>query len=308
MPINIPKLMPVRKVLEAEHIFLMDDEMVYRQSTRPLTILILNLMPIKETAEIQLLRLLGNTALQIDVTFLTTESYTSQNTSKLHLDKFYKGFSNVKERKFDGMIITGAPVELMQFEQVNYWPELAEIMEWSKTHIKSTLHICWGAQAALYYHFGIGKNELPRKCFGVYTHIVHERKEKLVLGFDDLFLAPHSRYTDVHADEIQRHPKLKLLSSSTDAGALIIASNDGKQIMITGHLEYDADSLSQEYERDLKKGLEIKLPENYYPENNPALMPQNSWRSHGFLLFSNWLNYYVNPQSLKACETKVSHE
>lgn len=293
MPINIPKLLPSREILEKENILVLDDDKVFQQNKRPISILILNLMPIKETAETQLLRLLGNTHHQVNITFLKTDSYESKNTSRDHLDLFYKTFADIKNNRFDGMIITGAPVELMEFEEVNYWPELTEIMDWTKKNVTSTLHICWGAQAALYYHYGIDKALLPQKCSGVYPHTLLDSREKLLSGFDDMFFAPHSRYTDVSIHEIERHQQLKLLASSEEAGALIISSTDGKNIMITGHLEYDADTLAWEYERDVKKGLNIHIPENYFPKNDPNLSPLNIWRSHGFLLFSNWLNYYV---------------
>ncbi|WP_342432038.1 homoserine O-succinyltransferase [Neobacillus sp. FSL H8-0543] len=293
MPINIPKLLPAREILEQENIFVMDDERATRQDIRPLNILILNLMPEKEKAETQLLRLLGNSPLQVNVKFLTTNSYEATNTSKQHLEQFYTSFSQVKNQKFDGMIITGAPIELLEFEQVKYWQELMEIMEWTQTNVTSTLHICWGAQAALFYHFDIGKFELSRKCSGVYAHQTFEKNDFLLHGFDDYFYAPHSRYTDVSIDEIHANPNLKLLAASEEAGALLIASRDRKQVMITGHLEYESDSLAQEYERDLDKGLEIHMPENYFPNNDPTRPPINRWRAHGHLFFSNWLNYYV---------------
>lgn len=293
MPINIPKQLPAREILEQENIFIMDDERATSQDIRPLNILILNLMPEKEKAETQLLRHLGNSPLQINVNFLKTRSYESTHTSKQHLEQFYTTFSDIKQNKFDGMIITGAPVELLDFEQVKYWDELKEIMEWSKTNITSTLHICWGAQAALYYHYNIDKFELSRKCSGIYPHYITEQNEILLRGFDDEFYAPHSRYTDVSKEEIYRHPELKLLAASSEAGALLIASRDRKHVMITGHLEYESDSLAQEYNRDLNKGLEIHIPENYFPNNDPSRPPINRWRSHGHLFFSNWLNYYV---------------
>lgn len=297
MPIKIPKLLPAREVLESENIFIMDDERANHQDIRPLNILILNLMPEKQKAEAQLLRLLGNTPLQVNISFLQTVTHQAKNTSKLHLDQFYTSFSEIKHRKYDGLIITGAPVELLSFEEVDYWDELKMIMDWSKTNVTSTLHICWGAQAALYHHFGIGKYELSRKCSGVFSHHVYEPTDKLLRGFDDEYLAPHSRYTDVSVEEIINHPSLKLLSSSEEAGPFIISANDGKQIMITGHLEYEATTLSEEYTRDLNKGLEIHVPENYFPNNDPKKVPRNKWRSHAHLLFSNWLNYYVYQQT-----------
>jgi len=293
LPINIPKLLPAREVLEQENIFIMDNERATSQDIRPLNILILNLMPEKEKAETQLLRLLGNTPLQVNVNFLKTDSYVSTHTSKQHLEQFYTTFPQIKNQKFDGMIITGAPVELLEFDQVKYWSELIEIMDWASQNVTSTLHICWGAQAALYYHYGIGKFELQRKCSGIYAHHIFEQNDILLRGFDDLFYAPHSRYTDVSIEAILKKPDLKLLAASEDAGALLIASRDRKHVMITGHLEYESDSLAQEYERDLNKGLKIHMPENYFPNNDPTQPPINRWRSHGHLFFSNWLNYYV---------------
>jgi homoserine O-succinyltransferase/O-acetyltransferase len=293
LPINIPKMLPAREILEQENIFVMDDERATRQDIRPLNILILNLMPEKEKAETQLLRLLGNTPLQVNVNFLKTNSYESQNTSKQHLEQFYTTFSDIKNQKFDGMIITGAPVELLEFDQVKYWSELTEIMEWTKTNVTTTLHICWGAQAALFYHYGIGKFELARKCSGIYAHQIYDHNEILLRGFDDHFYAPHSRYTDVSIDEINANSELMLLAASEKAGPLLIASRDRKHVMITGHLEYESDSLAQEYSRDVTKGLDIHIPENYFPNNDPTQPPINRWRAHGHLFFSNWLNYYV---------------
>ncbi|MCM3566866.1 homoserine O-succinyltransferase [Neobacillus mesonae] len=293
MPINIPKLLPARATLEQENIFIMDDERATRQDIRPLNILILNLMPEKEKAETQLLRLLGNSPLQINVNFLKTSSYESTHTSKQHLEQFYITFDEIKDQKFDGMIITGAPVELLEFEQVKYWEELQDIMEWTNTNVTSTLHICWGAQAALYYHYDIKKFELSQKCSGIYAHQIFEPNNILLRGFDDRFYAPHSRYTDVSIEAIKSNPELTLLAASKKAGALLIASKDRKHVMITGHLEYDSDTLAQEYERDVKKGLQIHVPENYFPNNDPTQPPINCWRSHGHLFFLNWLNYYV---------------
>ncbi|HJV31782.1 MAG TPA: homoserine O-succinyltransferase [Bacillales bacterium] len=293
MPINIPKKLPAREILEEENIFVMDDERAITQDIRPLNILILNLMPEKERTETQLLRLLGNTPLQVNVQFLKTDSYDSKHTDKQHLEQFYTTFSKIKDQKFDGMIITGAPVELLEFEQVKYWSELTEIMEWTRQNVTSTLHICWGSQAALYYHYGIGKFELSQKCSGIYSHQVYANNEMLLRGFDDIFYAPHSRYTDVSITEIQNHPQLKLLAASHDAGALLIASFDRKHVMITGHLEYESNTLALEYSRDVQKGLKIHMPKNYFPNNDPNQPPVNSWRSHGHLFFSNWLNYYV---------------
>jgi len=293
LPIKIPKLLPAREILENENIFIMDEARANSQDIRPLNIIILNLMPEKERTEAQILRLLGNTPLQVNVSFLQMATHQSKNTSQLHLDQFYTKFPYIKNRKFDGMIVTGAPVEMLPFEEVDYWEELTEIMNWSKTNVTSTLHICWGAQAALYHHFGIDKFELPRKCSGVFSHVVADRSEKLLRGFDDEFLAPHSRYTDVERSQIEEHDEIKLLSYSEEAGPFIMSAGNGKQIMITGHLEYDASTLADEYSRDRQRGLEIHLPEHYFPKNDPNRAPLNRWRSHAHLLFSNWLNYYV---------------
>ncbi|KKK37664.1 homoserine O-succinyltransferase [Mesobacillus campisalis] len=293
MPIKIPKLLPAREILEEENIFIMEDERASSQDIRPLNILILNLMPEKEKTEAQFLRLLGNTPLQVNITFLKTATYESRNTSRLHLDQFYTTFDEVREKKFDGMIITGAPVELISFDQVDYWAELVKIFEWTKTNVTSTLHICWGAQAALYHHYGIGKFELPEKCSGIYSHRIYDSKEKLLRGFDDVFYAPHSRHTDVSIEEIEKSPELKLLAASDEAGAFIVHSLDRKHIMVTGHLEYETDTLAQEYARDRERGLSVPVPEHYFPENNPENRPVNKWRSHAHLFFSNWLNYYV---------------
>lgn len=293
MPIKIPKLLPAREILEAENIFVMDEDRAQTQDIRPLNILILNLMPEKEKTEAQLLRLLGNTPLQVNIFFLKTATHESKNTSPTHLEQFYTTFSEIKHRKFDGMIITGAPIELLPFRDVNYWEELTEIMDWTRENVTSTLHICWGAQAALYHHFGIDKFELSGKCSGVYTHTVLDRSEKLLRGFDDAFLAPHSRYTDIFVEEVKNHPTLKLLSASEEAGPFILCANNGKQIMITGHFEYEAATLAEEFKRDLAKGLDIEMPKHYFPNDDPNKQPLNRWRSHAHLLFSNWLNYYV---------------
>ncbi len=293
MPINIPIDLPARELLKKERIFVMDEDRARTQDIRPLNIIILNLMPEKERTELQLLRLLGNTPLQVNITFLHTATHRSKNVSKSHLDTFYKTFPEIKDKRYDGLIITGAPVEHLDFEEVNYWQELTEIMEWSKDNVTSVLHICWGAQAALYYHYGIDKYELPKKCSGVYQHTVSDPTVELVRGFDEVFLAPHSRYTAVSAEAIKKDPRLTLLSTSKDAGVFIVKSKDGKHIMITGHLEYDAQTLAEEYERDLKKGLSIDMPENYFQNDDVTQPPLNTWRSHAHLLFSNWLNYYV---------------
>lgn len=304
MPINIPQEMPARNILEKEKIFVMDEDRAKRQDIRPLNILILNLMPEKEKAEVQLLRLLGNTPLQVNITFLHMATHKSKNVSKLHLDQFYKTYNDVKNRYFDGMIITGAPIEHLPFEDVNYWEELKDIMTWSKEHVTSVMHICWGAQAALYFHYGIDKFELPKKCSGIFNHEISDRTVRLVRGFDDQFVAPHSRYTSVSATEIEKHPELILLSKG-DAGPFIIKSKDAKNIMITGHLEYDTNTLAIEYDRDLKRGLDIQIPENYFPNNDVNEKPMNTWRSHSHLLFSNWLNYYVYQETPYELDRKV---
>ncbi|WP_210468240.1 homoserine O-succinyltransferase [Sporosarcina sp. 6E9] len=293
MPINIPEGLPARQLLKEEKIFIMDEDRAKMQDIRPLNIAILNLMPEKERTELQLLRLLGNTPLQVNVTFLYTATHNSKNISKSHLDNYYETFDDIKDRRFDGLIITGAPIEHLQFEDVNYWGELTKIMDWSKENVTSVLHICWGAQAALYHHYEIDKYELPEKCSGVFSHRLSDATVKLVQGFNDEFNAPHSRYTTVSSEEIRRNPNLKLLAESDDAGAFIIMSNDDKHIMITGHLEYDADTLAEEYARDVAKGIDIHVPENYFPNDDPTKKPLNTWRSHTHLLFSNWLNYYV---------------
>ena len=293
MPINIPSDLPAVEKLKREKIFTMDEIQAQKQDIRPLNIVILNLMPEKEKTELQLLRLLGNTPLQVNVTFMNTATHVSKNVSSSHLNTFYSTFEDIKHRRFDGMIVTGAPIEHLEFENVNYWNELVEIMEWSKKSVTSVFNICWGAQAALYHHYGIGKYELPKKCSGVYSHSVRDPKVELVRGFDEEFLAPHSRYTEVTREDIEKNKELVILSESEDAGVFLVMSKDGKQIMVTGHLEYDATTLAEEYERDIAKGLEIEMPENYFPSNNPANRPRNNWRSHTHLLFSNWLNYYV---------------
>lgn len=296
MPINIPKEMPVREILEKEKIFVMDEERAVTQDIRPLNILILNLMPEKQKTEVHLLRLLGNTPLQVNISFLHMETHESKNVSKSHLNQFYTTFTDIKDKYFDGMIITGAPIEHLQFEEVTYWDELQKIMEWTKTRVTSTMHICWGAQAALFYHYGIDKFKLNEKVFGVFPHQISDHTVKLVRGFDDHYPAPHSRYTSVHEEDIQAHPELTLLSSG-DAGPFIITSKDEKNIMITGHLEYETTTLNEEYHRDLEKGINIDPPENYFPNDDPNKRPINSWRSHSHLLFSNWLNYYVYQQT-----------
>ncbi|MBS4199364.1 homoserine O-succinyltransferase [Bacillus sp. FJAT-49732] len=292
MPINIPLRMPAREILEKEKIFVMDEERATTQDIRPLNILILNLMPEKQKTEVQLLRLLGNTPLQVNISFLHMETHQSKTVSKSHLDQFYTTFSAIKTKYFDGMIITGAPIEHLPFEAVTYWEELKQIMEWTKDHVTSTMHICWGAQAALFYHYGIEKYELSEKCSGIYQHRIDDPTVKLFRGFDDVFFAPHSRNTSVQSDVIKSHPELSLLSEG-EAGPFIILSKDEKNIMITGHLEYETTTLAEEYKRDINKGIDIQPPENYFPNDDHTKPPVNTWRSHSHLLFSNWLNYYV---------------
>ncbi|MFA7636621.1 MAG: homoserine O-succinyltransferase [Monoglobales bacterium] len=304
MPITISNELPARKVLESENIFVMSQRRAASQDIRPLKILILNLMPKKITTETQLLRLLSNTPLQVEIDLVRLSSHQSKNTSEEHLLQFYNTFSEVKNNKYDGMIVTGAPVEQLPFEEVDYWDELCSIFEWTKTNVTSTFHICWGAQAALYYHYGVNKFPLEEKLSGVYKHRVTRKNSKLLRGYDDVFYAPHSRYTTVKREDVLR-AKLAIYSESDKAGVYIAASKGGKQIFVTGHSEYDTTTLHEEYIRDLGRGLNIKIPENYYPDDNPQKKPIVSWRSHASLLFSNWLNYYVyqvtpfNPDKIK---------
>ncbi|WP_110927739.1 homoserine O-acetyltransferase MetA [Bacillus massiliglaciei] len=293
MPIRIPKRLPAKEILEEENIFVMDEERAVSQDIRPLNIVILNLMPEKEKAEAQLLRFLGNTPLQVNITFLRLSTHTSKNTSKLHLDQFYKSFDEVKDKKYDGLIMTGAPIEKLPFQEVDYWEELKQIMDWSQKNVTSNLHICWGAQAAFYHHYGIEKFELPQKCFGVFEHEVLIPNEDLVRGFDDFFFAPHSRHTDIDYEKLKDHPELKVLAKSEEAGVLMAVSKNGRNIMITGHFEYDAFTLGEEFKRDRQRGLDTALPLNYYPNNDPEQIPIYRWKSHCSLMFSNWLNYYV---------------
>lgn len=293
MPINIPESLPARTVLENENIFVMTEERAAHQDIRPLRIAILNLMPKKLETEAQLLRLLGNTPLQVDIELLQTASHTSTHVSAEHLLKFYKTFDDVKHQKFDGLVITGAPVEQLAFEEVDYWEELCAIMEWSKTHVYSTLHICWGAQAGLYYHYGIGKSPLPEKMFGVFQHQVLLPSHKLMRGFDEVYYAPHSRHTRSDEDMIRACRDLYVLSESPEAGFNVIASRGGRQFFITSHSEYDRDTLKTEYLRDINKGLPIAVPQHYFPDDDPEQTPPFIWRGHAHLLFSNWLNYFV---------------
>ena len=293
MPIKVQKDLPAKAILETENIFIMDEDRASSQDIRPLEILIINLMPIKEETETQLLRALSNTPLQVDCTFLMLESHTSKNTSASHLNKFYVFFDEVKEKKFDGMIITGAPVENMEFEEVNYWEELTKIMEWSKTNVTSSLHICWGAQAGLYYHYGVPKYKRDSKLSGIYRHRVLDRKVPLVRSLDDYVMAPHSRYTEVKRVDIEKHQELKILAESKEAGILMVMSEDGKQVFIQGHPEYDRMTLNGEYHRDLDKGLNPDIPCNYYEDDDPDTMPVLCWRNAANTIYGNWLNYYV---------------
>jgi len=293
MPIKVQSDLPAKRILEEENIFIMDEYRALHQDIRPLQIAILNLMPNKQETEVQLLRSLSNTPLQVDITFLTTGTYVGKNTPTSHLDQFYLTCKEVYHRKFDGLIITGAPVELMEFEEVAYWDELAGIMEWSKTNVTSTLHICWGAQAGLYYHYGIRKRKLDKKMFGIFEHRVLKRKVPLVRGFDDIFYAPHSRHTTVDKEDILKFEDLEILAESDEAGVFLVIGQDGKQIYIMGHPEYDRISLDKEYRRDIDRGLDIDLPVNYYPSNCPDNRPNLVWRAHSNALYTNWLNYYV---------------
>ncbi|MBQ7368828.1 MAG: homoserine O-succinyltransferase [Clostridia bacterium] len=293
MPIKIPNDLPAAKTLASENIFVMTETRAMTQDIRPLRILILNLMPKKIETETQLARLLGNTPLQVEPTLIRTATHQSKNVTEEHLLAFYKTFEDVRAENFDGMIITGAPVELMAFEEVEYWQELCEIMEWSKTHVHSTMHICWASQAGLYYHFGIQKKLLPEKIFGVYPHRVEHKSSILFRGFDDEFMVPQSRHTTFLREDVEKVSELKILASSEKTGIYAVSTKNGRQIFITGHSEYDADTLNYEYERDLSQGKNIQLPENYFADNDPTKPPLVSWRAHANLLFSNWLNYFV---------------
>lgn len=293
MPIKIPQGLPAVQILENENIFVMDERRAVTQDIRPLKIAILNLMPTKIVTETQLTRLLSNTPLQVEITLLQTASHIPTHTPAEHMSAFYKCFDDVCDQKFDGLIITGAPVEELPFEAVDYWPELCKVMEWSKTHVFSTMHICWAAQAALYYHYGVPKYKLDKKLFGVYEHDVLVPSHPIVRGFDEKFLAPHSRHTEVRAEDIRCEKRLSILAQSETAGAFIISANDRNMFFVSGHAEYDFDTLSKEYFRDKGKGLPIDVPENYFPDDDPEKKPLNRWRGHAHLLFSNWLNYFV---------------
>jgi homoserine O-succinyltransferase/O-acetyltransferase len=293
MPIKIPDTLPAFSVLEGENVFVMGQTRAMHQDIRPLRILILNLMPLKIATETHLLRALSNSPLQVEIELLMTSSHVSKNTPIDHLTAFYKTFDEVKDSKYDGLIITGAPIENMEFEEVNYWDEMKTIMEWSNKNVTSTFHICWGAQAGLYYHYGIPKYPISSKMFGVFSHNVCDKQEPLMRGFDDVFNAPHSRYTEVKREDIEKNPNLIILSESAKAGVYIVMSTDRKRIFVTGHSEYDPSTLKEEYVRDIRKGIDIQIPENYFIDDDPSKLPVVSWRSHSHLLYSNWLNYYV---------------
>lgn len=293
MPVRIPSTLPARAILEAENVFVMSEERAEHQDIRPLELAILNLMPTKIATETQLLRLLGNTALQVNITLLHTATHKSRNTDPEHLLNHYETFEAVRNEKFDGLIITGAPVEQLEFEEVDYWKELTRIMDWAETNVESTFYICWGAQAGLYHRYGIPKYPLPRKMFGVFAHRTLVPHERLLRGFDDVFYAPHSRHTEVRRADIEKVTDLQLLAESDEAGVYLVASRDGRHIFVTGHSEYDPLTLKSEYDRDVKRGLPIHVPVNYYPDDDPSRMPVVRWRGHAHLLFANWLNYYV---------------
>ncbi|WP_062197993.1 homoserine O-acetyltransferase MetA [Massilibacterium senegalense] len=295
MPINIPANLPAREQLEHENIFVMTTDRAYMQDIRPINIVIMNLMPLKEKTETQLMRLLSNTPLQVNITLIHPASHVPKNTPQQHLKSFYTTFEEIKHRKFDGMIITGAPVEKFPFEEVTYWEELVKVMDWTKTNVTSTLHICWGSQAGLYHHFNIPKYKLTKKLSGVFTHTISKEDKtlKLLRGFDDEFRVPHSRYTEVKREDIEKVPELMILSESEEAGVNLVASKNGKQIFLSGHPEYDCFTLKEEYIRDRDKGLNPEMPCHYFPGNDTTQIPKHNWHSHAYLLFSNWLNYYV---------------
>ena len=293
MPVNIPDNLPAIDVLKEENIFVMTESQAICQDIRPLRLLILNLMPVKITTETHLLRMLSNTPLQVEITLLKMMTHVSKNTPIEHLLAFYKTFNEVKHKRFDGLIITGAPVELLQFEEVNYWDELKEIMDWANENVTSTLYICWAAQAGLYYHYGIPKYKLPQKMFGIFTHTLNNPKAPIVRNFDDEYLVPHSRHTEIRQQDIIKIPRLEIVSESAMAGVYLVRDVEKSRIFVTGHSEYDSETLKEEYERDLAKGMDIQIPHNYFPNDDPSMIPLMRWKSHAGLLFSNWLNYYV---------------
>ncbi len=293
MPIKIQNDIPVKEVLEKENIFVMDEDRAIHQDIRPLQILILNLMPLKEDTELQLLRCLSNSPLQIDITFMVPASHHVKNTSISHIQKFYVTFEDIRREYYDGMIVTGAPVELMEFEEVDYWDEVCKIMDWSETHVTSTMYQCWGAQAAMYHFYGIQKRLLDHKMFGLFEHQIHKRKIPLVRGFDDVFLCPHSRHTEIPMDELLQHPEITVLTDSDEAGFFLGMADNGRKVFVQGHPEYDRLTLDKEYKRDLAKGMEIAMPENYYPDDDPSRKPLLTWRATSAALYANWINYYV---------------
>ncbi|NNJ60861.1 MAG: homoserine O-succinyltransferase [Dactylosporangium sp.] len=303
MPVNIPRTLPARRTLESENVFVMSEARAGHQDIRPLRIAIVNLMPTKVDTETQLLRLLGNTPLQVQITLLRMDSHESRNTSREHLAAFYATFDQVRTQKFDGLVVTGAPVELLPFEEVDYWPELCEVMDWSTDHVFSTLHVCWGAQAGLYHRFGVKKYPLEQKMFGVFQHQVLDPHSPILSGFDEVFPAPHSRHTEVRSEDVRATPGLTLLAESAQAGVYLAATQDGRQLFVTGHPEYDRGTLQAEYERDVARGLPIAVPHGYFPDDDPGQPPRMAWRSHAFLLYANWLNHCVyqrTPYDLQA--------
>jgi len=293
MPVTIPHDLPARSILEKENIFVMSDLRAVHQDIRPLRIVLLNLMPTKIQTETQILRLLSNTPLQVEITLLHMDTHESKNTPQDHLEAFYSTFDDIRDRKFDGLVITGAPVEQLKFEDVDYWGELVRVMEWAKTHVFSTMHVCWAAQAGLHWHFGVPKHALGKKMFGIFPHRILDENEALLRGFDEVFLAPHSRHTEVRREELQDIPELKILAESDEAGVLLAATTDGRLVFLTGHPEYDRLTLKSEYDRDREKGLPIEVPAGYFPGDDPTQEPPLTWRSHAHLLYANWLNYCV---------------
>lgn len=293
MPIKLQNDLPVKEILEKENIFVMDEDRAIHQDIRPIRIVILNLMPLKEDTELQILRMLSNTPLQIDCSFMMMSSHISKHTSKSHLDSFYETFDDMKRKHFDGLIVTGAPLEEIKYEEVDYWEELKRVFEWSNTYVTSTMYLCWGAQAAMYYYYGLPKRELDKKMFGIFRHKVYNRKVPLVRGFDDVFYAPHSRHTEVAVLDIENCPDLTIMAQSEEAGVYLAMAENGRKIFVMGHPEYGRAQLGREYQRDLKKGLPIELPKNYYPNDDPTQRPLLLWRSHANNLYTNWLNYYV---------------
>ena len=310
MPIKIPDHLPAVETLRQENIFVMTEKRAITQDIRPLRILLVNLMPKKIQTETQFSRLLGNTPLQIELELIAPESHTPVNTPAEHLQAFYKTFREIRDEYYDGCVITGAPVEFLKFEEVDYWDELVAIMDWTKTHVHSTVHVCWGAQAGLYHHYGIDKHVLPEKLFGVFPHTVEYKHSILFRGFDDVFYVPHSRHTTILREDVEKVPELRILSSSEEAGVYVIFTKEGKQIFITGHSEYDPWTLREEYERDVKAGKPISVPKNYYPDNDPTKEPIVTWRGHAHLLFANWLNYFVyqtTPYDLMEMKEREEH-